>query len=152
MLRAMKHGAWPIVVLGWSLLAGAGCAYGEVRQVIRAQFASETHCSEVQLKRRDTWYAYDGPDQYKVIGCGQVRTYTCPASGLVSYDKPACTWVNGDADAPVVQKVEDEEGAADEPSAAPGPAPAAPGKKPAAPNGAKPKAAAPAEPEPQPEL
>jgi hypothetical protein len=123
MLRAMRIGALLWVVLSVVGLWGAGCAYGEVRQVLRAQFASEMHCGEVQIRRRDAWYAYDGPDQYKVVGCGEVRTYTCPdTKGLVSYDKPPCTYVKGDADAPTAEKEKDE--AADEPGgAAPAPSP-----------------------------
>ena len=82
-----------------------GCAYGEVRQVIRAQFAAELSCPEVSLRKRDVWYSYEGPDQYKVTGCGVIRTYTCPAGdGMASYDEPACTWVAGDADAPQMSK------------------------------------------------
>ena len=70
-------------------------------QVIRAQFASDYDCPEVQLRKRDTWYAQDNPNQIKVTGCGKVRTYTCGKDiGLVSYGKPACKWVEGDADAP----------------------------------------------------
>ena len=103
MLRAMQTRASSFVLLGCTLGSlFAGCAYGEVRQVIRAQFASELNCREVELRRRDSWYAFEGPDQYKVIGCGETRTYTCPKNeGLVSYGKPACTWVKGDADAPI---------------------------------------------------
>jgi hypothetical protein len=102
MLRAMQvspNRILVLVVLG--VLAASGCAYGEVRQVIRAQFASDYNCPEVQLRKRDTWYAQDNPNQFKVTGCGKVRTYTCDQDvGLVSYDKPACKWVEGDADAP----------------------------------------------------
>jgi hypothetical protein len=89
--------------LGCATLAATlgGCAHGEVRQVIRAQFAAELSCREVSLRKRDVWYSYDCPDQYKVSGCGVIRTYTCPAGdGMASYDEPACTWVAGDADAP----------------------------------------------------
>jgi hypothetical protein len=121
-----------------------GCAYGEVRQVIRAQFASELNCSDVLIKRRDSWYAYEGPDQYKVMGCGEVRTYTCaPHQGLTSYDKPACPWVKGDADAPTHTADASEDAAMEAPPAASAkPAAAAPAKPAAAP--AKPAAAPPA--------
>jgi hypothetical protein len=102
MLRAMRvspNRMMVLVVLGVAL--ASGCAYGEVRQVIRAQFASEFNCPEVQLRKRDSWYAQDNPNQFKVSGCGKIRTYTCDKEmGLVSYDKPACKWVEGDADAP----------------------------------------------------
>lgn len=113
MLRAMQLRRLPLVsvvfksalpVLGIALAASSsGCAYGGVRQVIRAQFASDTGCSTVTLKKRDFWYISDNPHQYKVSGCGVMRTYTCTqedADGLVSYDEPACKWEEGDADAP----------------------------------------------------
>jgi hypothetical protein len=147
MLRAMRARALPIVVLScMSSLVAVGCAYGEVRQVIRAQFASELNCSEVQIKRRDTWYAYEGPDQYKVMGCGEVRTYTCPAhQGLTSYDKPACPWVKGDADAPTHTADTSEDAAMEAPATAPG-KPAAAAPKPAAAAAPAKPAAAPAKP------
>jgi hypothetical protein len=99
--------------LGLGLLLLGGCAYGEVRQVVRAQFASELDCPEVLLKKRELWYSYEGPDQFKAIGCGHVRTYTCPKSGLVSYDEPVCTFVEGDADAPKMAEMtpDEDEGA-----------------------------------------
>jgi hypothetical protein len=106
MLRAMRvtpNRMMMSIVLG--VVAASGCAYGEVRQVIRAQFASEYDCPEVQLRKRDSWYAQDNPNQFKVTGCGKVRTYTCDKDvGLVSYDSPACKWVEGDADAPGGEK------------------------------------------------
>jgi hypothetical protein len=110
MLRAMS--ARPIVVfaLGLGVCAGFGCAYGEVRQVVRAQFATELDCPEVFITKRDAWYQYESANQFKVTGCGVVRSYTCPVDdGRVSYDEPACTWVEGDADAPKM-KPRDAEG------------------------------------------
>jgi hypothetical protein len=105
MLRAMQIRGLLVVSLACSALPvlSGGCAYGEVRQVIRAQFASDVGCTDVKLKRRDAWYAAENPHQYKIVGCGVTRSYTCTneqAEGLVSYDEPACTWVEGDADAP----------------------------------------------------
>lgn len=99
MLRAMLIRG---VVVSCALVAlASGCAYGPTRQVIRAQFASELSCPEVKLTKRNAWYAEENPNQYKVTGCGVVRTYTCTGDEeLVSYDEPACTWVEGDADAP----------------------------------------------------
>ena len=87
-------------VFGAGLLLLGGCAYGEVRQVVRAHFASEFDCPEVMLKKRELWYSYEGPDQFKAMGCGHVRTYTCPDKGMISYDDDVCTFVEGDADAP----------------------------------------------------
>jgi hypothetical protein len=113
MLRAMSARPLPAVALCVSLFAGLGCAYGEVRQVVRAQFASELDCPEVFILKRDAWYQYENPNQFKVTGCGVMRTYTCPkeASGRVSYDEPACTWVEGDADAPKMAEPVPEDGA-----------------------------------------
>jgi len=93
-----------LVVAGVTLAATAsGCAYGSVRQVLRAQFASDVDCSAITIKRRNFWYVSDNPHQYKISGCGVMRTYTCTqedADGLISYDEPACKWEEGDADAP----------------------------------------------------
>lgn len=116
MLRAMQLRRLPLVLFKSSVsrqviaagitglaLATSGCAYGSVRQVLRAQFASEVGCSEVTIKKRDFWYVSDNPHQYKISGCGVMRTYTCTqddAEGLISYDEPACKWEEGDADAP----------------------------------------------------
>jgi hypothetical protein len=123
MLRAMSLRGIAVSVV-WTALAATGCAYGEVRQVVRAQFASELNCPEVTITKRDAWYAYDGPHQWKVSGCGVMRTYTCPKiDGRVSYDEPACTWVEGDADAPQMSAprgqdpaLDESEGIDDEPS------------------------------------
>lgn len=114
MLRAMQLRRLPLSVIfrsslpalaaGAALAASAsGCAYGNVRQVLRAQFASDVGCSAVTIKKRDFWYVADNPHQYKISGCGVMRTYTCTAEdaeGLLSYDEPACKWEEGDADAP----------------------------------------------------
>lgn len=121
MLRAMRVRASLIGSgFGLGMMLLGGCAYGEVRQVVRAQFASDFDCPEVQLKKRELWYSYEGPDQFKAIGCGKVRTYTCPAdAGRVSYDKPVCTFVDGDADAPKTVKMSDDlgdTGGGDEPA------------------------------------
>lgn len=102
MLRVVRKAS----VLGVGLIVvGAGCAYGEVRQVVRAQFASDVDCGEVQVEKKGFAYFQDPSseqDRYKVVGCGVERTYTCPRdAGLVSYDdEAACTWVLGDPDAP----------------------------------------------------
>jgi hypothetical protein len=118
MLRAMSfRSGSSVAVLGLlSASFAGGCAYGEVRQVVRAQFATELDCPEVQIKRRDAWYGYDTGNQFKVSGCGVMRTYTCnDPDGRVSYDEPACTWVEGDADAPQMAKPMPDDPAMDEP-------------------------------------
>lgn len=101
MLRLVKHA----VALGlWAIVAGAGCAYGEVRHVVRAQFASDVDCGDVLVEKKGFAYQPDAGDheRYKVTGCGVERTYTCPRdAGLVSYGEATCTWVLGDPDRPV---------------------------------------------------
>jgi hypothetical protein len=126
MLRAMSARSNVVIALGFGVFAAFGCAYGEVRQVVRAQFASELDCPEVFIIKRDAWYQYESPNQFKVKGCGVMRTYTCPVdAGRVSYGEPACTWIEGDADAPKLKRrdaegnvIEDEGGESpmDEPS------------------------------------
>jgi hypothetical protein len=109
MLRAMRFGPFVIWLLGIGALASSGCAYGEVKQVMRAQFASELDCPEVSVKRRDAWYGRE-EHQFKVTGCGVVRTYTCEKiDERVSYDEPACTWVEGDIDTPKLMVVKPEQ-------------------------------------------
>jgi hypothetical protein len=116
MLRAMSQRPLLVVAFCVAVFAGFGCAYGEIRQVVRAQFASELDCPEVFIIKRDAWYQYENPNQFKVTGCGVMRTYTCPpeATGRVSYDEPQCTWVEGDADAPKMAEPKPEDGAFDE--------------------------------------
>jgi len=118
MLRAMSANAKWFVSFGLvSALSVSGCgAHGNVRQVIRQQFAAELNCREVQVLKRDVWYSYDSPHQYKVSGCGVLRTYACPVmeSDTVSYDKPACTWVEGDADKPKSAQPSAPDGAMDD--------------------------------------
>ena len=101
MLRAMRIRGLCVVAL---CCLAIGCAYGNIRQVLRTQFAAELDCSEVQIKQRELWFIADGPPQFKLIGCGVTRTYTCPNSdGLVAYgDDKLCTWIEGDADAPKI--------------------------------------------------
>lgn len=87
------------LVLGCLLTSTSlgGCAYGEVRQVVRAQFAAELDCADVKVDERNTFEQNYKPGQYVMRGCGQVRTYTCPAdAGLIEYDSHECTFVQGD--------------------------------------------------------
>jgi len=96
-LRAVRH-----IVLGLvlPLLVGA-CAYGEIRQVLRAEFANELDCPEVQIQKKGFSYLEENPDaeRYLLKGCGVMRTYTCPPDqGMVPYEESGCTWTEGDAD------------------------------------------------------
>lgn len=94
-----------VALVSLSALTLSACAYGELRQVLRAQVASELDCPGVTVEPRNVAAlkgTRDGDDQWKVRGCGVVRTYTCGAEGddLVSYGSPGCTFVDGDVDAP----------------------------------------------------
>jgi hypothetical protein len=141
MLRAMqtsmsiapRHRSLQLSLLGLGLVALAtGCAYGEMRQVVRAQFAAELSCPEVTVEARKPYDEQYVDGQYRATGCGVTRTYTCPAdAGLVSYDENACTFVDGDlvkAKAPPAPKPQDDMGESDpmmdEPAAEPEPEPA----------------------------
>ncbi|MGD8859851.1 MAG: hypothetical protein PVI30_07555 [Myxococcales bacterium] len=98
-----------MVVAALPLALLSGCAHSDMRTVLRAQFATELDCPEVQIQKRQLWYASKSPHQYKITGCGVVRTYTCPETDeLVSYDEPQCTWVEGDADAPTINQPESD--------------------------------------------
>lgn len=75
-----------------------GCAYGELKQVLRAQVASEISCADVTVERSS--FAQPGfkPGQYHVKGCGVDRLYDCPkAEGLVSYGSKVCTYTDTSA-------------------------------------------------------
>jgi len=95
----------------WTLFAAAaitsaGCAYGEMREVLRTSLASEHNCPEVKVvpqnrpHLRELQPEYN--NQYRVTGCGLQRTYTCPAeTGLVEYGTAArCTFIEGDPNSP----------------------------------------------------
>jgi hypothetical protein len=73
----------------------SGCAYGELRQVLRAQVASETSCGDVVVESSSVYAPGHKPNQFRVRGCGIDRTYDCPKSeGLVSYGAKVCTYVD----------------------------------------------------------
>jgi hypothetical protein len=77
------------------MLALGGCAYGELKQVLRAQVASEISCGDVTIERSSPYAPGYKPGQYRVKGCGVDRTYECPKdTGLVSYNSKICTYVD----------------------------------------------------------
>ncbi len=103
----MLRGVRKVFYIGLVVTALTGCAYGEMRQVLRAQFASDVDCADVMVEKKGYAYMPDKSksERYKIVGCGVERTYTCPrdhagSAGLVSYDEPACPWVLGDPDQP----------------------------------------------------
>jgi hypothetical protein len=86
-----------LLLLSFGLLAVglSGCAYGELRQVLRAQVASETNCGDVTVESSSVFAPGHKPNQFRVRGCGVDRTYDCPKSeGLVSYGAKVCTYVD----------------------------------------------------------
>ena len=98
MLRPMLKTAELRVVL-FLLTSGAvalgGCAYGELKQVLRAQVAAETSCGDVTIESSPMYQPGHKPGQYRVKGCGVDRTYNCPKEeGLVSYGDKICTYVD----------------------------------------------------------
>jgi hypothetical protein len=85
MLLALASG--PVVL--------SGCAYGELKQVLRAQVAAETSCGDVTIESSPMFQPGHQPGQYRVKGCGVDRTYNCPKEdGLVSYGDKICTYVD----------------------------------------------------------
>jgi hypothetical protein len=85
-----------LLVLGGGLmLALGGCAYGELKQVLRAQVASEISCADVTIENSSPYAPNYKPGQYRVKGCGVDRTYECPKeTGLVSYNSKICSYVD----------------------------------------------------------
>lgn len=95
----------------------AGCAYGELKQVLRAQVAAETNCGDVSVESTPLYTPGYAPGQYRVKGCGIDRTYLCPKQdGLVSYDDTPCKPVAAAAATPAAPAAESDP-ALDEPLA-----------------------------------
>jgi hypothetical protein len=83
-----------------SLLVLGGCAYGELKQVLRAQVAAETNCGDVTVESTPIYMPGYKPGQYRVKGCGVDRTYECPKEdGLVAYGDKLCKAVEAKAPA-----------------------------------------------------
>jgi hypothetical protein len=86
-----------VLVIG-PMLALAGCAYGELKQVLRAQVASETSCGDVTVESSSVYAPGYKPGQYRVKGCGTDRVYSCPKdAGLVEYGSKVCSYVDSKA-------------------------------------------------------
>jgi hypothetical protein len=80
------------------MLALVGCAYGELKQVLRAQVAAETSCGDVTIEPSSLYAPGHKQGQYRVKGCGVDRVYDCPKeSGLVAYGDKVCTYVDAKA-------------------------------------------------------
>lgn len=120
MLRTMSHHAVSKLGLTVSaaLLLGnllTGCAYGEMRQVLRAQVASEADCPELKVTKVPAYAEGYTENQYKVVGCGVDRVYTCNDSGgLVEFGSADCKFVAKAAPkAPVAPAPADDSGGED---------------------------------------
>ena len=121
MLRAMSNRR-PVtrtfallITLAAPLLVLGGCAYGELKQVLRAQVAAEASCPDVTVESASAYQPGFKPGQYHVKGCSVDRIYDCPAdSGLVSYGSAPCTFK--DAKAPAAAAPAAEPPPLDEPA------------------------------------
>jgi len=87
----LRHAASAVLL---SSLA-AGCAYGEMPQVLRAQVATEASCPEVVVQQAPPYSAEQNENQFTVRGCGIDRVYTCKGdtSGLVKFGSADCSYV-----------------------------------------------------------
>jgi hypothetical protein len=77
------------------VLCSSGCAYGELRQVLRAEVASEANCPDVVIQKSSPFAPGYKANQYTVRGCGVDRVYTCKDDGLVAYGHADCTYTAG---------------------------------------------------------
>lgn len=102
MLRTMSHSAVASLASAATsaLLLSVllpGCAYGEMRQVLRAEVASEVDCPEVVVTKVPAYAEGYKENQYKVTGCGVDRVYTCNddsgGSALVKFGDADCKYV-----------------------------------------------------------
>jgi hypothetical protein len=104
MLRAMSNRpvtrTFALLITLAPLLVLGGCAYGELKQVIRAQVASEASCPDVTIESASAFQPGYQPGLYRVKGCGVDRIYECPKeTGLVSYGSKVCTFKDARAPA-----------------------------------------------------
>lgn len=103
MLRAMSNRPTRTFALFMTLaplLVLSACAYGELKQVLRAQVAAEASCPDVTVESASAYAPGFKPGQYHVKGCSVDRIYDCPAdSGLVSYGSAPCTFKDAKAPA-----------------------------------------------------
>jgi hypothetical protein len=102
MLRGMfgTSSGFSRIITGAALVLAGGCAYGEMRDVLRAQVASEAQCVELSVHKTGAYQQGYQENQYEVKGCGVERVYTCKQSGLVKYGAAECTYVTTNAPKP----------------------------------------------------
>jgi hypothetical protein len=77
------------------VLNSGGCAYGELRHVLRSQVAAETNCPEIAVVKSPPYQPGYKEHQYLVKGCGIDRIYNCRKEGLTKYGHAECTYVEG---------------------------------------------------------
>jgi hypothetical protein len=112
--------AVPAALFSSTLLTG--CAYGEMPQVLRAQVATESKCSEVVVRQAPSYTPGYSPNQYLVKGCGIDRVYTCNGDkgGLVKFGSADCSFVAAGAPAQAAPGAAPSPGPSPEPDAEPG--------------------------------
>jgi hypothetical protein len=81
-------------VLAFVVLS-SGCAYGELRQVLRAEVASEADCPDVVVQKTSPFAPGYKENQFLVRGCSVDRVYTCTGKGMVKYGHSECTYTAG---------------------------------------------------------
>jgi hypothetical protein len=91
---AVCHACWALALVLIGVL-GSGCAYGELRQVLRAEVASEADCGEITVVKTSPYAPGYVEGQYLVRGCGVDRIYTCKEDGLVAFGHANCTYAAG---------------------------------------------------------
>lgn len=70
-----------------------GCAYGEMRYVLRSQVAKESGCADLTVEKQSPYAQGYTPNNYVIKGCGIDRVYTCQDDGgLVKYGSAQCSY------------------------------------------------------------
>lgn len=70
-----------------------GCAYGEMRYVLRSQVAKESGCADLTVEKQSPYAQGYTPNNYVIKGCGIERVYTCQDDGgLVKYGSAECSY------------------------------------------------------------
>jgi hypothetical protein len=92
MLRGMSSLALPRAAVLLCVLS-SGCAYGEMRQVLRSQVATESKCSDITVQKQSPYAPGYTENNYTVKGCGIDRVYTCKDDGgLVKFGSAECSY------------------------------------------------------------
>jgi hypothetical protein len=74
-------------------LSFSGCAYGEMRYVLRSQVAKESGCADLMVQKQSPYAPGYTPNNYVIRGCGIERVYSCQDDGgLVKYGSAQCSY------------------------------------------------------------